>query len=136
MKVPLILLVIFGIFLSLPATFRTTRDLLGSWVADAQGDPTGAGFFFHSLVLVIVVLGFSKTVSTFVQPAFAKPMCKVAGAPSSSSPCPAPETFDPSDVGQKCRTSTDPKGVALGWVQPDLVSCNFNAPPAPPLPTR
>jgi hypothetical protein len=65
MKVPLILLVLFGIFLALPATFRTTRDLLGPWVADSAGDPTGTGFFFHALVLTILVLGFSKTVSTF-----------------------------------------------------------------------
>ena len=65
MKVPLILLVLFGIFLALPATFRTTRDLLGPWVADSSGDPTGPGFFLHALVLTILVLGFSKTVSTF-----------------------------------------------------------------------
>ena len=65
MKVPLILLVLFGIFLALPATFRTTRDLLGPWVADSAGDPTGPGFFFHALVLTVFVLGFSKTISTF-----------------------------------------------------------------------
>ena len=65
MKVPLILLVLFGIFLALPPTFRATRDLLGDWVADASGDPTGPGFLFHAIVLTILVLGFSKTVSTF-----------------------------------------------------------------------
>lgn len=65
MKIPLILLVLFGIFLALPATFRATRDILGPWVAGADGDPTGPGFLFHALVLTILVLGFSKTISTF-----------------------------------------------------------------------
>lgn len=138
MKIPLILLVLFGIFLALPATFRATRDILGDWVADSSGDPTGPGFFFHALVLTILVLGFSKTVSTFVQPAFAKPTCKVNGTQVmlGDSPCPSPMMFDASDVGQKCRAPSDSKGVALGWVQPDLVTCNYTAQSTPQPPTR
>lgn len=138
MKIPLILLVLFGIFLALPATFRTTRGILGDWVADSSGDPTGPGFFFHALVLTILVLGFSKTVSTFVQPAFAKPTCKVNGTQVvlGDSPCPSPMMYDATDAGQKCRAPSDAKGVALGWVQPDLVTCNYTAPPAQALRTR
>lgn len=65
MKISLILLVIFGLFLALPVTFRASRDVLGDWVADSSGDPTGAGFGFHALVLTIIVLGFGRTISTF-----------------------------------------------------------------------
>lgn len=129
MKVPLILLVIFGIFMALPATFRTTRDLLGPWVADAAGDPTGAGFFFHALVLTVFVLGFSKTISTFVLPSGEAIATCHAPGPSPESACMEKPKFDTEDVGKKCQVDGDPKGVALGWVQPDLVTCGFSAPP-------
>ena len=129
MKVPLILLVLFGIFLALPATFRTTRDLLGPWVADPAGDPTGAGFFFHALVLTILVLGFSKTISTFILPSGeAVSECRAPG-PSPESPCNEKLKFATEDVGRKCHVDGDPKGVALGWVQPDLITCNYTSPP-------
>lgn len=129
MKVPLILLVLFGIFLALPATFRATRDLLGPWVADSAGDPTGPGFFFHALVLTILVLGFSKTISTFVLPSGeAIAECRAPG-PSPESPCREKPKFSTEEVGKKCQADGDPKGVALGWVQPDLVTCNYTAPP-------
>ena len=130
MKIPLILLVLFGIFLALPATFRATRDILGPWVASADGDPTGPGFVFHALVLTIFVLGFSKTISTFVLPSGeAAAVCHAPG-PSPDSPCAVQPKFDVEDVGKKCAVDGDPKGVALGWVQPDLVTCNYTAPPA------
>jgi hypothetical protein len=130
MKVPLILLVLFGIFLALPATFRTTRDLLGPWVADSSGDPSGPGFFFHALVLTVLVLGFSKTVSTFILPSGeAGPVCYAPG-PSPESRCLERLKFDASEVGKKCHVDGDPKGVALGWVQPDLVTCDYTPPPA------
>jgi hypothetical protein len=129
MKIPLILLVLFGIFLALPATFRATRDILGDWVADSSGDPTGPGFFFHALVLTILVLGFSKTVSTFVLPSGeAIAECRAPG-PSPESPCLEKPKFSTEDVGKKCQVDGDPKGVALGWVQPDLVTCNYTASP-------
>ena len=129
MKVPLILLVLFGIFLALPATFRMTRDILGDWVADASGDPSGPGFFFHALVLTIMVLGFSKTVVTFVLPSGeAIAECHAPG-PSPESPCSEKLKFAAEDVGKKCQVDGDPKGVALGWVQPDQVTCSYAAPP-------
>lgn len=129
MKVPLILLVLFGIFLALPATFRATRDILGDWVADVSGDPTGPGFFFHALVLTVIVLGFSKTISTFVLPSGeAIAECHAPG-PSPESLCREPIKFSPEDVGHKCHVDGDPKGVALGWVQPDLITCNYTSPP-------
>jgi hypothetical protein len=119
MKVPLILLVLFGIFLALPATFRATRDLLGPWVADAGGDPTGLGFFFHALVLTILVLGFSKTLSTFAgenNKAYRDAKGKYT-------------TRDLSD-GRQCATPSEstPPGASpapafTGIIQSDLVTC-------------
>ena len=127
MKVPLILLVLFGIFLSLPVTFRTTRDLLGPWVADSAGDPTGPGFIFHALVLTVLVLGFSKTVSTLVMPPDAvDPVCSAPG-PSPNS-CLTDWKFTGDQVGKKCHVKGDSKSSYLGWVQPDL-ACSFDAPP-------
>lgn len=123
------LLILFGMLLSLPMTYKATRAVFGSWVAGTNGTPERGGLLLHGFLLVVLLTVWSRTVSTFVQPAFAKPVCKVNGAPSSVSPCPSPATFDSSDVGQKCRAPNDPKGVALGWVQPDLVTCSYKAPP-------
>jgi len=123
-----VLLILFGIFLALPMTFRATRDLLGPWVADAAGDPTGAGFLFHSLVLAVLVIGTSNIVSSFVLPTGeAVPECHAPG-PSPESACLDKIKFAPEDVGKKCQVDGDPKGVALGWVQPDMVSCNYTHP--------
>ena len=118
MKVPLILLVLFGIFLALPATFRATRDILGDWVADTSGDPTGPGFFFHALVLTILVLGFSKTVSTF----------KGEGNNAERGPR---GTYTMNDLtsGRQCATPSEstpgapPAQVYTGVIQSDLVTC-------------
>ena len=130
MKVPLILLVLFGIFLALPATFRATRDILGDWVADSSGDPTGPGFFFHALVLTVLVLGFSKTISTFVLPSGVAVAACHAPGPSPESKCREPLKFDMEDVGKRCTGPKDPKEAAFGWVQPDLVTCDYTPPPA------
>ena len=119
MKVPLILLVLFGIFLASPATFRATRDVLGPWVADASGDPTGPGFFLHALVLTILVLGFSKTISTYAgenNKAYRDRRGKYT-------------TRDLND-GRRCATPSEstPPGAApapayTGIIQSDLVTC-------------
>ena len=37
-----------------PSTFQLVRSIAGSWVASADGLPTTAGLFLHSLVFVIV----------------------------------------------------------------------------------
>lgn len=123
-----VLLILFGIFLALPMTFRATRDLLGPWVADAAGDPTGAGFVFHALVLAVLVIGTSKTISMF-RPADAADARCAAPGPSPDT-CATQWTFDQEQVGKKCHVKGDPKSAYLGWVQPDRVTCDFTAPPA------
>jgi hypothetical protein len=119
MKVPLILLVLFGIFLALPATFRATRDLLGPWVADAGGDPTGLGFFFHALVLTILVLGFSKTISTFK-----------GGDGKAHRDGKSRFSFKDYEDGLSCQTPSDSAAPATaegqrftGRIKPDLKTC-------------
>jgi hypothetical protein len=119
MKVPLILLVLFGIFLSLPATFRATRDLLGSWVADSSGDPTGPGFFFHALVLTILVLGLSKTISTFAGENN-KAERNAKGA----------YTMNDYETGRQCASPSEstppgapPAPAYTGVIQSDLTTC-------------
>ena len=112
MKVPLILLVLFGIFLSLPATFRTTRDLLGPWVADSAGDPTGPGFIFHALVLTVLVLGFSKTVSMY------KGENNRAERGTRGK-----YTMDDFTSGRPCATQS-PATEYTGVIQSDLMTCS------------
>jgi hypothetical protein len=119
MKIPLILLVLFGIFLALPATFRATRDILGDWVADSSGDPTGPGFFFHALVLTILVLGFSKTVSNYA-------------AENNKAERNARGKYTSRDLkdGRQCATPSEstppgapPAAAYTGVIQDDLVTC-------------
>jgi hypothetical protein len=119
MKVPLILLVLFGIFLSLPATFRTTRDLMGPWIADSAGDPTGPGFLFHALVLTILVLGLSKTISTFAGENN-KAERNAKGA----------YTMNDYETGRQCASPSEstppgspPAPAYTGVIQSDLTTC-------------
>jgi hypothetical protein len=115
MKVPLILLVLFGIFLALPATFRATRDVLGEWVANSTGEPTGPGFFFHALVLTILVLGFGKTISTFKG---ADGNAYRDGKNNFS--------FKDFEDGLACQTPSDATADGLkftGKIRPDLKTC-------------
>ena len=46
----------FAVFFAVahPETFKLTRQLLGSWIASADGLPTTAGLLLHALVFVIV----------------------------------------------------------------------------------
>jgi hypothetical protein len=43
------------IAVSHPATYRTTRGLLGSWVATQEGLPKTAGLFLHAIVFLLVL---------------------------------------------------------------------------------
>jgi len=43
------------IAVSHPATYRTTRDLLGSWVATQEGLPKTGGLVLHSIVFLLVL---------------------------------------------------------------------------------
>lgn len=106
-----VLLILFGIFLALPMTFRATRDLLGPWVADAAGDPTGAGFLFHALVLAVLVIGTSKTISMFK----GENNRAERGARGKY-------TMDDFTSGRPCAAS--PGSEYTGVVQSDLTTCS------------
>jgi hypothetical protein len=43
------------IAVSHPATYRTTRDILGSWVATQEGLPKTAGLLLHAVVFLLVL---------------------------------------------------------------------------------
>ena len=43
------------IAVSHPATYRTTRGLLGSWVATQEGLPKTAGLLLHAVVFLLVL---------------------------------------------------------------------------------
>jgi hypothetical protein len=54
----LILLILFALLAS-PQAFRAVRNVLGSWVASAEGLPTFAGLAVHAFVFVLI-LGLVK----------------------------------------------------------------------------
>jgi hypothetical protein len=43
------------IAVSHPATYRTTRGLLGSWVATQEGLPKTGGLILHAIVFLLVL---------------------------------------------------------------------------------
>lgn len=43
------------IAVSHPATYRTTRGLIGSWVATQEGLPKTGGLFLHAAVFLLVL---------------------------------------------------------------------------------
>lgn len=43
------------IAVSHPATYRTTRGVLGSWVATQEGLPKTAGLLLHAVVFLLVL---------------------------------------------------------------------------------
>jgi hypothetical protein len=43
------------IAVSHPATYRTTRGILGSWVATQEGLPKTAGLLLHAVVFLLVL---------------------------------------------------------------------------------
>ena len=43
------------IAVSHPATYRATRDILGSWVATQEGLPKTAGLLLHAVVFLFVL---------------------------------------------------------------------------------
>jgi hypothetical protein len=38
-----------------PVAFKTVRNVLGTWVASAEGLPTFAGVFLHAFVFVLTI---------------------------------------------------------------------------------
>jgi hypothetical protein len=89
----LILLILFALLAS-PMAFRAVRNVLGSWIASAEGLPTFAGLAVHAFVFVLVLRG-------------------VSGRPAASAP--VPPTYDPS-----VSRATD-YGVTLASKGPDAV---------------
>lgn len=130
----LILVLIFTLFMALPATFRASRDLFGSWVSDASGSPSGAGLALHAAFVTLLFLLTQRSISTFIENGRAYSTCKDVAPPNTPPPsmvspgCLTQETFDTEDIGVRCHIKGDPANTFYGWVQPDLVTCNKTPP--------
>lgn len=59
----------FTLFAS-PSAFKLTRQIAGSWIANAEGLATFPGLVLHALVFVLVVGFFMRRASRYVVPGF------------------------------------------------------------------
>lgn len=55
MATPLLITIASFVAVSHPSTYKTTSDLLGSWVASSDGLPKIGGLLLHSIVYILLV---------------------------------------------------------------------------------
>ena len=65
----LILMIAFLIAAS-PATYRTTRGVLGSWVASQEGTARMGGLLLHAVVFILLVMIMKRSVSGYAHTSY------------------------------------------------------------------